>query len=289
MHEAKMKETCKTLKDGGCRSIHIGGGEPFLDFDGLLTLVKTAISFGIAVDYVETNASWVTSADDVVRKLNALAKVGADTLCISVDPFHAEYIPYAQPLKLAEICRDIGFGYFLWQERFLRMMADTGAEVAHDRAALEKSIGRDYINATARAYGLKIGGRAINIEAEYSTPKPLEAVLTDSPCRGLLSANHFHVDMYNRFIPPGCTGFAVPLPELVAGLEPGKYPAFEASFSGGVAGLYELAVKNHGFEPEPEGYTSGCALCFHIRRFLSKQEGYPELEREFYEQSLRYY
>ncbi|MCL2285790.1 MAG: 4Fe-4S cluster-binding domain-containing protein [Firmicutes bacterium] len=287
MAESVMDEMFSLLRKGGCRSVHIGGGEPFLDFDGLLTLLAKAQKFGIAVDYVETNGCWATDENTVAKHLLALEKVGADTFCISVDPFHAEYVPYAYPLRLAEICRKKGFGYFLWQERFLNIMRSVDPNTAHDRADLEKSIGRDYILDTATAYGIRMGGRAINIEIEYYPPKPLEKVLSPNPCRGLVSTGHFHVDMYNRFIPPGCTGLVLPMEDVVRGIQPGKYPVYEALYFGGVAALYGLA-KEHGFQPAPEGYTSGCALCFFIRKYLSEKGIFAELEPEHYTEAMRY-
>jgi len=117
-----MEALCASLREGGCNSVHIGGGEPFLDFEGLLTLVKTARQHGITVEYIETNGYWANSEGKVKARLEALADAGVDTLCISVDPFHAEYIPYGAPLRLAEWCRRYGFGHFLWQERFLSMI-----------------------------------------------------------------------------------------------------------------------------------------------------------------------
>ena len=290
MTEPTMDEMFGLLREGGCRSVHIGGGEPFLDFGGLLTLLAKAQKYGISVDYIETNGCWATDENTVAKHLLALEKVGADTFCISVDPFHAEYVPYAYPLRLAEICRKKGFGYFLWQERFLNMMRGVDPNTAHDRADLEKSIGRDYIFDTATAYGIRMGGRAINIEAEYYPCKPVDGLLARAMgkcCDGLVSTGHFHVDMYNRFIPPGCTGYVLPMEEVVRGIPAGKYPVFEASYSGGTAALYELA-KEYGFVPDAEGYATRCALCFFIRKFLSEKGIFAELEPEHYVESLKY-
>ena len=286
MTEEVMDDVCRMFNEGGCDSVHIGGGEPFMDFDGLVTLLNTCARYNIAVEYAETNAGWAVSDDVITRRLNVLAKAGLTTLCISLDPFHAEFVPYSMPLKLAESCWKAGLGYFLWQERFLPMMGGVDPNKTHDRAALENIIGGNYIATTANIYGLKIGGRAVNIEAEYTQNKPIEKILDDSPCKSLLSTGHFHVDIYKRFIPPGCTGIAVPLREIMDGLEPGRYPAFEALHYGGVKALFDLAVKEHAFVPNPGGYTSSCALCFYIRYFLSKQDGYPELDAEHYEASF---
>ena len=288
MSRDSMDAVCESLIEGGCRSVHIGGGEPFLDFDGLLTLLKTAKEYNISVEYIETNGYWSKDENTVKSRLNSLAAAGSDTLCISVDPFHAEYIPYAAPIKLAKWCKELGFGYFLWQERFLAMLENIDAQKAHTRASLESGISKNYIQDTARAYGLSMGGRAINIEEEYYPRKPVEELTSGKPCRGLLSGNHFHVDMYNRFIPPGCTGIAIPMKEAVNGIPAGKYPAFEALLTGGVKALMELANKQ-GFIPDSKGYTSTCGLCFHIRHWLSKNADCPELDAEHYMAALRYY
>ena len=88
--KAAAEEISGLLREGGCRSVHIGGGEPFLDFDGLITLVQIVTNAGIAVEYVETNAFWATDEHLIEQHLQALLRAGAHTLCISLDPFHAE-------------------------------------------------------------------------------------------------------------------------------------------------------------------------------------------------------
>jgi len=287
MDEPTMERTFELLREGGCRTVHIGGGEPFLNFDGLLTLLAKARKHGILVDYIETNACWATDEDTIIKHLSALKKAGADTLCISLDPFHAEYVPYAYPIRLAQACQREGFGYFLWQERFLNMLRNVDPNTSHNREALEKSIGHNYINDTANAYGIRMGGRAVQIEMEYSARRPVEDVLNSTPCTGLVSTGHFHVDMYNRFIPPGCTGLVIPMEDVVRGMPLGKYPIYEALYSGGVAALFEFA-KEHGFVPDAEGYASGCGLCFFIRKFLSETGEFAELDRMHYVEALEY-
>ena len=220
------------------------------------------------------------------KRLGELLDAGADTFCISVDPFHAEYVPLGKPLRLAKICAEYGFNFFIWQERFLPVMQNLDTEVPHSRSALESIIGSNYVYDIARAYGLRMGGRAINIEQEYLPLKQIN--LLKPPCSELLSGNHFHVDMYNRFIPQGCTGIAIELKEAVFGLPPGKYPALEALLYRGIGGLYDYAVAMN-YVPNEEGYTSACAMCFQIRRWLSGLDCCPELDKEHYAESLRYY
>ena len=281
------EEVCSLLIQGGCRSVHIGGGEPFLDFEGLINLLRTIRNSGLRLEYVETNGFFAADEELTEQYLAELKAVGVDTLCISLDPFHAEYIPFNLPLKLAEICRRAGFGYFLWQERFLPSLAGVNKGSAQSRENLEKQISANYIIDTARSYGLSLGGRAINIEEEFEKPKPIAGLLKTKSCRHLLSSDHFHVDLYGNFIPPGCTGIALPLYEVLNGIPIDKYPAFRALTSGGLAELVGFA-EEMGFSPEEE-YTSSCVLCFYTRQWLSENADCPELDPKHYEAALSYY
>lgn len=285
--EETAKRICAVLNRGGCRSVHIGGGEPFMDFEGLLTLVLTVRRAGIKIDYIETNAFWAKDVTAAADKLRRLASAGADTVLISVDPFHAEYVPLERAANLERACIQTRFGYFIWKQQYLNTLAGLDPKSAAPRKTLESHISKDYIYEAALSYGLNFGGRALNIEEEYRGKKPVEALLDGEPCRCLLSTGHFHADMYGRFIPPGCTGFAIPLEEAYGGIEPGRYPAFEALYTGGLEALYALALEN-GFSPAG-GYTSGCALCFYLREHLSGLGGFNELDAEFYTAAKTYY
>jgi hypothetical protein len=248
----KTHGICQTLRQNGCQSVHIGGGEPFIQFDGLIKMIKIIRARGIAVEYIETNAFWARDEALTLRRLQTLSEAGADTLCISRDSYHAEFIPPALPAKLAETCRRTGFGYFLWETQYNR---------------------------------LRFGGRAVSLEEEHAEKKPLEEILrgavSGGACKNLTSAHHFHVDLNGYFIPPGCTGIILPLDEAVSGLTPGRYPAFEALYNGGLTALVSLAV-GRGFAPDPAGYPSVCAACFHVRKWLSQQPGFPELDASHY-------
>jgi len=284
--EKTARSLCAALRNGGCRSVHIGGGEPFLDIDRLIGLAKVIADEGISLEYVETNAYWVN--DNVAGVLKRLLDAGVDTLCISVDPFHAEYVPYGHPLKLAELCGRAGMGHFLWRREFVPALSRLDASKKHTRSDMERELSKDYIRDTARAYGIGYGGRAVNIEMAYSPRRPADELADGRPCRRLTSGDHFHADLYGRYIPPGCTGIALPLDEAVSELIPGRYPIFEALYESGVRGLLNHAG-HKGFVPDPGGYSSACALCFYIRCWLTQNAPSPELDAEHYTAALAYY
>lgn len=289
--EEAAENICGLLRKGNCRSVHIGGGEPFLNFEGLLMMIRKLRKARITLEYIETNAFWAAEGADVKKAadyLKALLAEGAATLCISIDPFHAEYVPYGAPLALAGLCEKTGADYFLWKREFLPLLSRLESKKAHPRAEIEQILSDQYIGSTARHYGIGYGGRAVNIEREFGVLYPAESFAADnSPCRNLLSTGHFHVDMNCYFIPPRCTGIRIPLAEAVEGFPEGKYPVFEALYTGGISSLIKLASQK-GFSPDESGYPSKCNLCFYIRRFLAEKD-YPELDKKHYEEALKYY
>ena len=286
------KKICRLLRRGGCHSVHIGGGEPFVNFEGLCGMVQALNEAYIGLDYIETNAFWAVPADEqnVRQKLRKLLALGVDALCISIDPYHAEYVPWERPLFLAEMCRQEGMGYFLWKQQFVRALSGLSADTAHTRGEMEQAISPNYLLKTAQEYGLRFGGRALNMEEEYRPRQPVEKLVNSKSCQRSLSLNHFHVDLFGNVLPGGCTGMTVPLEEIIEGIPEGKYPVYEAVCGGGTAALMELATAR-GFVPAAEGYTSTCGMCFHIRKWLAENAlaDCPELDAEYYEAAMARY
>jgi hypothetical protein len=284
------REIAGLLAKGRIGSVHIGGGEPFLDVEGLFALIRELRDADIQLDYVETNAFWADSPF-APEQIRALRDEGVPALCISLDPFHAEYVPWDSPLRLARLCDEAGLGYFLWKREFISVLSKLAKGRAHSRAAMEAALSPGYIAETASAYGIRLGGRAVNIEEAYTSKKSVTEIMAakicSRPCGDLLSTGHFHVDMEGYFIPPGCTGLRLPLAELLEGAPPGKYPVYETLYEKGPAALFDFAC-GHGFVPGTAGYTSVCNLCFHIRRFLGGS-GFAELDSEHYAEALKYY
>ena len=91
----KIIEKIRSL---GCTSIHIGGGEPFLDLSGLEMVVETCAlwagvkialrrSASIGIDYVETNSSWYKGMNSACEILSSLKERGLSALLVSMSPF----------------------------------------------------------------------------------------------------------------------------------------------------------------------------------------------------------
>ena len=258
------------LKKTGCHSVHIGGGEPFMNFDKLLEVCKSALEHRVSIDYIETNASWFTDDDSVSEKLRKLLSAGVDCLLISVDPFHNEFVPYIKIKNLLKCCRKNGMGTFIWQSKFERVVSQMDENTTHSIEEYEKKFGGDFVKTVAESYGLGYNGRALLILEKTGKQKnPHEYFLNDSQCKDrITSLSHFHVDLDENLIPPSCNGFRANVFDLCGeGLDRGKYINFMAVVDGGIGALFKRA-QSLGFVPDKEGYASKCALCFDIKKYL---------------------
>jgi len=287
MTAAAAERICTALYAKGIRSLHIGGGEPFLNFGRLIDVITAVRKSGLSIEYVETNAFWAKDDDEAIKRLQKLKDAGADNLLISTDPFHIEYVPMSMPLRLAEICDQIGFKYFLWQEKYRDLLSHLDLNKTHSRDELETTYSKTYIKDAVLNQGFNHGGRAMNMYQEALPMMPLDDVLSSvHPCKNLLNTRSIHVDLYERF-GLSCTGMALPLSEALSGMAAGKYKVFEILASQG-AGELLIYARSAGFVPKNE-YVSYCALCFDIRCFLSTLGIHDELDARHYEQALLWY
>ena len=287
MDEATAAKLCEKLRRLGCRSLHIGGGEPFLNVEGVVGLIKAIRKSGMHLDYIETNAAWITGDDARNRKmLNDVVSAGGDCIMVSADPFHIEFIPFWKPQKLLRLLQSMGISHFIWQERYWPLLEQLDQNKKYDGQALREIFGYDLQHQCAKEYGMRFHGRALNLLRKYGEKKAI--TLPPGPCTQMHDTSHFHVDYLGRYIPPGCTGMGILLDDMSKGLDPACYPVLSRLFAKGLGELLSYA-QGLGYKLDPEGYVSKCELCFDIRKFLiiSDRQGHPDLTPErFYSQDF---
>ena len=285
MTREMAEKTAALLERAGTISVHIGGGEPFMDFDGLCTLIQVLNRHGVGIDYIETNGYWANDEDFARRRLEVLKRLGVYTIMVSVDPFHIEYVPLERPLKLVSLLRECGFDYFIWQQRFLKRLMVLDTSKTHTKEELMQVLGDDYITESAREYGLGINGRALHFAPSLYQKKSYEHFATDEECPSLTRPHHCHIDLYGNAIPSRCTGIQAEAGDYLKGdIDRSKYPVLSRLISGGTRELFEYA-KEKGFVPDSEGYATRCAFCFAMRKYLQRNAPSKDLGPEdFYEQ-----
>lgn len=260
----------------GCRSVHVGGGEPLLNPKKLLAVVAAARDAGVRIDYVETNSAWFQDGDQAEAILTDLRGAGVDTLLVSISPFHNAFIPYDRVMGVIDACRRTGMTVFPWVNAFVRDLTRLDIHRTHDMAEFKAAFGSDYLKRIPDRYWIHLGGRALETFGAAYPKKPLEQILEQSPqsCAGALSdTSHFHIDLHGHYIPGLCAGLVIAMEDLGGGLPVGKYGLLERLAATGIRGLFAMAKARYAYPPRADGYLNHCDLCNDIRSFLWRLDG----------------
>ncbi len=280
--EPTSRRNLEKIRALGCRAIHVGGGEPFLNPQGLLRVLEVAREVGVGIDYVETNSSWYRDLDSAVALLKELKARGLETLLVSISPFHNEHIPFQKVKGVIEACRVARMAAFPWVSDFYRELDAFDPATTHRLQEYGERFGADYLRRIPARYWIHFGGRAVQTFAPIFETYDCDAILSRDRrgCRELQDVSHFHLDLFGNYIPGLCSGLAMQRDDLGAPISPEKYPLLARLHEAGINGLYEVA-REQGFQASG-GYLSKCHLCLEIRRYLVM-----ELNLEFSELAPR--
>ena len=276
----------KKIMSLGCHSIHIGGGEPFLNLDGLKMVIETVHSMNMHIEYVETNASWFRDGDSAREILISLMKRGLSTLLISISPFHNEHIPFFKVKGVMGASRAEGMNIFPWIPDFYPEIDAFDDKHTHTLSEYKDRYGGDYLKGLPSRYWVHFGGRALETFSTVFGVRPCQEILSSNNrgCTELLGVDHFHLDLFGNYIPGLCSGLAIHRDDLGSVISPEKYPILHLLFHKGVIGLFEFVADSCDFMPA-HGYLSKCHLCHDLRRYLALNMGitFQELQpRGFY-------
>ncbi len=255
----------------GCRSVHIGGGEPLLQPGKLAAVLDSARSVGMGIDYVETNSAWFVDREQALNVLGALKRAGLGTLLISISPFHNAAIPFARVMGVIDACRTSGMQVLPWVNAFVKDLSRLDVNRPHSMAEFEAAFGSDYLKRLADRYWIHLGGRALQTFRPVHQQHALEHILAESPhscSRALGDTSHFHIDLYGNYIPGLCAGLSIAMEDLGRPLNNRDYPLLNRLAAGGVRGLYQLAERDYGFIPQRRTYLNHCDVCNEIRSAL---------------------
>ena len=282
------EENLQTVRSLGCRSVHLGGGEPLLRPDSLMHVLEVASDLGVAVEYVETNSSWFKDSESALDLLADLRNRGLGTLLVSISPFHNEHIPFYKVTGVIEAARQAGVGIFPWVTDFFTDLSQLDPNKTHSIEEFSDVFGRDYLSRVLGRYWIHMGGRALKTYQPLLGQKTFQQIMEEaSPnCLGeLTNTSHFHMDLFSNYIPGLCSGLAIAVEDLGPPLSEESYPILTTLVRDGIRGLVKMAEDTVAYTPQRDGYINKCDLCTEVRSFLV-QNGYNGSEElqpdEFY-------
>lgn len=276
----ETRQNCETILRLGCRSVHIGGGEPLLRPDALAAVLAVTRETGVHVEYVETNSSWFTTQDEACAILAKLASEGLHTLLVSISPFHNEYIPLYKVKGVIQACRQTGVTIFPWISDFLPDIGAFDDRQPHALTEYEERFGDHYCANLPRRYWISSGGRALDTFGQYAVKHSADELVAANQrgCSELADVSHFHIDLYGNYVPGLCAGLAIRRADLGQALTENAYPLLNRLYASGIGELLTYTGGHYGFRPNTKGYASKCDLCYDIRRFLVVEQALNSLE-----------
>jgi len=265
----------EAVRSLGCRSVHIGGGEPLLRPDDLTAVLKVASELGVSVEYVETNSSWFKDIQSAETLLTDLRKQGLDTLLVSISPFHNEHIPFFKVKGVMEAARCAGVGIFPWVTDFVADLSQFDPHKTHSLAEFSDVFGRNYLLQVLDRYWIHMGGRALQTYRPLLGQKTFQQVMDESTatCLGELSnTGHFHIDLFGNYIPGLCSGLAISIKDLGKPLSGETYPIVTTLGRHGIRGLVKMAGDTAAYFPQKDLYINKCDLCTEARTFMVQND-----------------
>jgi hypothetical protein len=255
----------------GCR-VHLSGGEPFLNWPLLIDVCRAAKREGLApLEKVETNAFWADSEEIVRDRARQLDEAGMETLAISADPYHQQFVPIERARLAAAAAREVlgaGRVRVRWED-WLREGESTAGLDEPRRAELflrYASGGRD-----------RLTGRLAERLAPALPRRPAETWAASSCRESLLRSRHVHVGPEGLVMPGTCAGVVLGRlgPRTAADVweslrvDHAQRPIVGRLAAGGPCAL--LAEAAEAGMPLREGYAGKCHLCWDLRRFLASR------------------
>lgn len=267
-------------REPGFGGLHLAGGEATLDLDLLELALRTAARHGVAIDYLETNAHWCGDEARGLAVFRRLHDAGLGAVLISASLYHNEFIPFARTRAAVAAAQTVfgAGGVIVWTPQVFALLQRLDPGRTHTLTESCRLLGLDPERGDLhRLHGyVRPAGRAADQLRAGLRRKPADAFAGERCAEVLAATGHVHIAPGGELFTGHCPGIA---PADIADLHPaiGAETAFWTLWHEGPAGLARRAAAEAGFQPDPDGYVSGCDLCFQARKALRAAGRCPDL------------
>lgn len=119
-----LMDEAAELAEGKPLKFLLTGGEPFMDFELLLSIVAYGARLGAIVTCV-TNGYWATSPEKARSMLSAVQDAGLRALAVSTSRFHQQFVKLKRVERVLGAARDLGLTCCL---KYVRLPSDAQDE-----------------------------------------------------------------------------------------------------------------------------------------------------------------
>jgi organic radical activating enzyme len=258
------------------KSITIHGGEPFLCFDTMLSILEKARDLGIPQRWVISNGFWAKDRNVADEKLTALKNSGLTAITLSIDAFHQEYVDF-DAVKSAVECA--------LKQNLDAVTVDSYFLLSEDHRNTYNARTREYLSRLAGNPGLQLHSFVASFEGRAAR-LPVEHGFTEEKIPGgkccppfwlgssLKDPDTIEIDARgNVTLCPGISiGNAIKqsLTDIISQYEYTHHPIVKIIVEQGPIGLYRLA-QSYGYQGN-DRFVNECHLCYEMRKYLRKHQ-----------------
>ena len=252
-------------------SFMVFGGEPMLYPRGVIAVFKKAYQLGIPWIAMITNGVWGKDRKTAEKLAAKLKKAGLNKVNLSVDAFHARYIPLKYPQKAALALLKAEIEDVKWN---VAVIESTDAENEYDKKTKELLKELEPIGLDANIVKIMPVGRAVQNLREFFPHTPL-----DGPCEGEPIIGNPLMNPQSICIEPSgavniCWNLAIgnaketPLSQIISEYDWQRNPIIKTLVEEGPTGFLKLLkTRCHRFQKDK--YVNKCHLCVEIRKTLN--------------------
>ncbi len=248
-------------------SLHLTGGEPFMNLSLLIECIKICRGKNIPF-FVETNCFWAKNEEIAEENLRKLKEIGLNSIMLSYSIFYLDKIPIENfeiaMKKSIEIFgrENVSFytfsGYKILKEKGIKN------KISFDKA-LQILGEREFVKFLGNYIVPK--GKCLYTLQNYFCKFPPEKFKGQNCIFDFLNPYHIHIDLYGNYLTSFCSGITMGNYEKVLneGIEIEKDIILKLLFTD----IYKflLWAEEKGYKRK-EGYINKCHLCLDIRKFL---------------------
>ena len=252
------------------KSFMIFGGEPMLYPKRVIATFKKASQFGIPKIEMITNGVWGKNKATAEKLAMKLKTAGLNTINISADAFHLQFMPLDYPINAALASLKAGIEDIKWN---VALIESVNASNEYDKKTAQILETLQPMGIEANTFKIVPAGRTIQNLRQYFQPTSLYGQCEEEPLEGNTLTNPESITIEPSGSANICWNLPIgnakntPLKQLITEYDWRRNLVTRILVEEGPTGLMKLPeLRDYQFQEEQ--YINKCHLCMEIRKTL---------------------